>query len=67
MKKIAEKAQGLRAFLEEVMVELKKCSWPTKRELIGSAAVVIVAVIILGAYVGLCDSINMAISRLIFR
>jgi len=67
MKKIAESVGGLRTFLEEVVAELKKCAWPTKKELMGSAAVVIIAVIILGAYVGLCDAINTALSRMFFR
>ncbi|MCF7848624.1 MAG: preprotein translocase subunit SecE [Kiritimatiellales bacterium] len=67
MNKITETVGGLRTFLEEVGMELKKCSWPTKKELMGSAAVVVIAVTILGVYVGMCDAVNTALSRLFFR
>ena len=67
MNKITESVSRLGIFFEEVKAELKKCSWPTRKELLGSAAVVVVAVIILGAYVGLCDAVNTGLSRMIFR
>ena len=45
----------VRDFLAEVMVELKKSSWPTRKELIDSTLVVIVTVLILGMFVALAD------------
>ena len=45
----------VRDFLAEVMVELKKSSWPTRKELIDSTLVVIVTVLILGVFVALAD------------
>ena len=44
-------------FFKDVKVELKKVSWPTRNELIGSTAVVIVAVALLGAIIGIWDFI----------
>jgi len=44
-------------FITEVTVELKKVSWPTKNELIGSTAIVIISVAILATYIGICDFI----------
>ena len=42
-------------FITEVKTELKKVSWPTKSELINSTIVVIVAVVIMAIFIGLCD------------
>ncbi|HXI82970.1 MAG TPA: preprotein translocase subunit SecE [Verrucomicrobiae bacterium] len=45
----------VRDFLVEVTAELKKSSWPTRKELIDSTLVVIVTVLILGVFVALAD------------
>ena len=58
---------NLKTFLEEVKVELLKCSWPTRKELFGQSVVVIVSVIILGAFVGLCDVVNMGLLKFIIK
>ena len=47
---------SLKTFMSEVIAELKKCAWPTKSELYDSTIVVIVSVILLGAYVGASDA-----------
>jgi len=67
MKKIVELIQALKTFLGEVKVELKKCTWPTRHELMGSTMVVVVSVIILGAFVGLSDTTLMGLLRAILR
>ena len=51
----------VRDFLAEVMVELKKSSWPTRKELIDSTLVVIVTVLILGVFVALADLVFLRI------
>jgi len=43
------------AFLREVRVELKKVTWPTRKQTAGSTVVVIILVFILGAFLGLVD------------
>lgn len=47
----------LAKFLREVKVELKKVSWPSRREISGSTGVVIVTVLIVAIYLGIVDNI----------
>ena len=44
-------------FLREVKLELKKVSWPSRKEVSGSTGVVIVNVIIVAVYLGILDTI----------
>jgi len=67
MKKIVEQIGSLKTFLSEVKVELKKCTWPTRRELIGSTIVVVVSVLIMGVFVGLSDTVLVSIMRAVLR
>ena len=53
---VTTKPQGrVRTFLREVRVEMSKVTWPPRKELLTSTGVVIVAVIIAGAYIGVWD------------
>jgi preprotein translocase subunit SecE len=45
------------SFINEVTVELKKVSWPTRSELIGSTIVVIISVAVMAIFIGICDFI----------
>ena len=45
----------IRQFNQEMVVELKKSSWPTRPELVNSVIVVFVALGLLGAFVALAD------------
>jgi len=42
-------------FFNEVLVELKKSAWPTRKELIDSTMIVIVTMVILGVFVAFAD------------
>lgn len=42
-------------FLREVRVELKKVTWPTRKQTIGSTIAVIVLVLIISLFLGLID------------
>jgi len=42
-------------FLREVKVELKKVTWPSRKQTIGSTLVVIILVMIISAFLGLVD------------
>ena len=42
-------------FLREVKVELKKVTWPTRKQTIGSTVVVIVLVMIISLFLGVVD------------
>ena len=67
MNKLTQGVGSIKTFLEEVKAELLKCSWPTRKELFGSSVVVIVSVVILGAFVGLCDLVSMGLLEFIIR
>jgi preprotein translocase subunit SecE len=55
MGKIRNIFTGFRTFFDEVQVEMKKCSWPSKSELMESTLMVIVASILLGSFIGIVD------------
>jgi len=42
-------------FLREVKVELKKVTWPSRKQTIGSTAVVIVLVLVISLFLGVVD------------
>ena len=67
MNKLTQGVGNLKTFFEEVKVELIKCAWPTRKELFGQSLVVIISVIILGAFVALCDFLNMGLLRFIIH
>lgn len=54
-------------FLREVKIELKKVTWPTRKQTLGSTGVVIVLVMIISMFLGLVDMGLAGIVRLIFN
>lgn len=54
-------------FLREVKVEMKKVSWPSRREISGSTGVVIISVIIVSIYLWIIDSVLQQIMLLIHK
>ncbi len=44
-------------FFREVRVEIKKVTWPTRKETLGSTVVVLITTFILAAFLGLVDLI----------
>lgn len=57
----------IKKFVNEVALELKKVSWSTRDELIGSTIAVIILVIILAVFIGACDIILSKIVDLVIR
>ncbi len=47
--------RSIRIFWKETVIELKKASWPTLKELRDSTIVVLIAVLLLGAFIGIAD------------
>jgi preprotein translocase subunit SecE len=45
-----------REFVREVVVEFKRVSWPTRREVMGSTSVVVVMVLILAVFLAAVDN-----------
>ncbi len=54
--------QKTREFFREVKVELKKISWPMKKETIASTSVVLIIVLIVSFFLGFVD---LGLSRMI--
>jgi len=54
-------------FLGEVRIELKKVNWPTKREFSVFTGIVLSAVIVIGIFFWIMDSIFLAILQLVIR
>jgi preprotein translocase subunit SecE len=58
----ARSQRGLGKFLRDVRTEMAKVTWPTRKDLVQSTLVVIVAVVISGVFIGVLD---LVFSRLI--
>lgn len=54
-------------FLNEVKLELKKVSWSTREELKDSTIVVLVSIVILGAFIGLFDFIMSKVISMVIK
>ena len=57
----------IREFMTEVVVELKKSSWPTRKELVDSTVVVIITLLVLGAFVALADFVFLRIVSMLMK
>jgi len=62
MEKINEFWKAAKQFFREVRVELKKVTWPSRKETIASTSVVLVTVILVAVFLGIVD---LGLSRLI--
>ena len=57
----------IRKFIAEVVAELKKVSWSTRRDLIDSTWVVIISSAILGVFIGINDFVLSKCVELLFK
>jgi len=62
MERIREFLRTAQQFFREVRVELKKVTWPSRKETIASTSVVLITVFLVGFYLGVVD---LGLSRLI--
>jgi preprotein translocase subunit SecE len=62
MEKIKEFWKTAEQFFREVRVELKKVTWPSRKETIASTSVVLITVILIAFFLGIVD---LGLSRLI--
>lgn len=58
-------ANKIAGFFNDVKLEMTKVSWPTKDELIGSTAIVLISLAILSSFIGFCDLILSKIVNII--
>lgn len=54
-------------FIREVMAELKKVTWPTKNDTLKLTVVVIAISVIVGAFIGVLDTMFLRITGFFFR
>jgi preprotein translocase subunit SecE len=59
--------ERVKTFLLETRTEIKKVTWPTKQELKDATRVVIIASILLTAFIGVIDQVLSRIVKLIFQ
>ena len=57
----------IKKFIAEVVVELKKVSWSTKKELIDSTWIVLMSSIFLGLFIGVADFVLSKIIGLVIK
>ena len=62
-----ERLRRIKQFLVEVVAELKKTTWPGKREVYGTNVVVIVTVVICAAYLWVVDMVLNRAMNLVFQ
>jgi preprotein translocase subunit SecE len=58
--------EKIKRYLKETAAELRKMTWPTKDELIGSTVVVIVVSLIVAVFIGVVDRVLTLMIRTIF-
>jgi preprotein translocase subunit SecE len=54
-------------FFHEVQAEMQKVTWPTREELFGSTAVVLMTMLILSTFIGVADFLCAGALKLIIR
>lgn len=57
----------IKKFINEVISELKKVSWTTRKDLIDSTWVVVVSSFFLGGFIAICDFVLSKLLGLIIR
>ncbi|MGH7357197.1 MAG: preprotein translocase subunit SecE [Candidatus Rokuibacteriota bacterium] len=62
-----EALRKVREFFHDVLVEFKRVSWPTRKEVAGSTSVVIVMVLVLAVFLAVVDHALTWLVRLVIR
>lgn len=55
--------EKIKTFLSETKAEMRKVTWPTRDELIGSTKIVIIATFVVTLFIGIVDQILTLIIR----
>ena len=58
--------QKIKKYLKETVAELRKMTWPTKDELIGSTIITVVVSLIVSLFIGVVDRVLTLIIKTIF-
>lgn len=67
LQKVFEAPKNLASFYGDVKTELKKVTWPSRKEVYSTTLVVIVTVFFFGLYLFLVDAVLQAAVREIFE
>ena len=62
-----EALKKVREFFHDVLVEFRRVSWPTRKEVVGSTSVVIVMVLVLAVFLAVVDHALTWLVRLVIR
>jgi preprotein translocase subunit SecE len=62
-----EALRRVREFFHDVLVEFRRVSWPTRKEVAGSTSVVIVMVLVLAVFLAVVDHALTWLVRLVIR
>ena len=62
---MANPIQKITLFLEETSAELKRSSWPTRKELIDSTIVVMISMVLFGIFVASADFLFVRMVRIV--
>ncbi len=55
--------QRIRRFLNDVWIELKRCEWPTREQVIRSTMIVLGFILAAGAFIGVLDALLSWVTR----
>lgn len=64
---MAAYGKKLRRFFHDVRIELKKVNWPSRRELMVFTSIVIIVILVFGAFFWVLDTGFTALLKLIIR
>lgn len=64
---VERKPSGLRRYMRETMGELRKVSWPTRQEAINLTKIVLIVMVIMGAFLGTLDWIFLEMFKFILQ
>jgi len=62
-----EALRKVREFFHDVLIEFRRVSWPTRKDVLGSTSVVIVMVLVLAVFLAVVDHALTWLVRLIIR
>ena len=55
--------EKVKQFFKEFRIEMKKVTWPTRKEIVASTGVVLFVVVLISLYLGLADTLLSRIVR----
>ncbi|MBI4354724.1 MAG: preprotein translocase subunit SecE [Candidatus Omnitrophica bacterium] len=64
---MAGAVQRVATFLQGVREEMRLVSWPTREDVFGSSLVVLVGVVLLAAYISVCDVVLSHTTKLFLK